>query len=279
MSSNILLLGEYNVGKSHFGGQLLGRLNQEQGYLRMVGSPDSLAAFEGVLSCLNDGRAAPHTSAAHYVESHWPVRDIQGNSTELIWPDYGGEQISSMRQNRSMPPEWTARVRSSDGWIVMLRIGNANVSDDIFSKPLGVLVPKINPETLPFQISDQARMVDFLQWLIFIRSTGTLKPIGSPKLLLLLSCWDELPAAEINEPPNIVLSRRLPMVSSFVQANWKEGSLHVLGLSALERSLSENQEDCEFIDKGPESIGYVVTETGKHESDLTVALKPLMQVD
>ncbi len=73
MSSNILLLGEYNVGKTNFGGQLLGRLNQEKGYLRMVGSPDSLSAFEDALAALNDGRAAQHTSAAQYSESRWPV--------------------------------------------------------------------------------------------------------------------------------------------------------------------------------------------------------------
>jgi hypothetical protein len=69
MKSSILLLGEYNVGKTHFGGQLLGRLNREDGALRMVGQPDSIDAFDVVLQNLNDGRAAPHTSAAHYAEA------------------------------------------------------------------------------------------------------------------------------------------------------------------------------------------------------------------
>ena len=96
MSATILLLGEYNVGKSHFGGQLLGRLNREEGALRMVGAPSTLAPFDAVLSRLNDGRAAPHTSAASYSEAKWPIADRTGRMIDLVWPEYGGEQVSEI---------------------------------------------------------------------------------------------------------------------------------------------------------------------------------------
>jgi hypothetical protein len=277
MSSSILLLGEYNVGKSHFGGQLLGRLNQEQGHFRMVGSPTSLTAFEGVLSSLNDGRAAPHTSASHYFESKWPVCDLDGNSLELIWPDYGGEQISNIRANRSMPPEWRNRVQSSNSWIVMVRVNNSNVSDDIFSRPVEKLAVTSNPKTEPFQMSEQSKLVDFLQWLMFIRGTGTLRRVLDPQLVLLLSCWDELPEMEVEKKPAAVLENRMPMVSSFLRSNWDPESLHVLGLSALERSLSEEQEDEEYIEKGPEGFGYIVAADGAHSRDLTLVLRPLVK--
>ncbi|EUC00052.1 hypothetical protein PMI07_006332 [Rhizobium sp. CF080] len=276
MSSNILLLGEYNVGKTNFGGQLLGRLNQEKGYLRMVGTPSSLSPFENALSSLNDGRAAQHTSASQYSDSRWPVADADGNSTELIWPDYGGEQVSSIRDNRSMPPEWRKRVETADAWIVMMRINNSSVSDDIFSRPLSQLTARQDKQSGPFRMSDQSRLVDFLQWLMFVRGTGTLSRVSTPRLLLLLSCWDELTAPELNLPPLDVLRRRMPMVSSFVEANWDPNYRSIIGLSALEKSLSEDTEDEDYIDLGPEHFGYIVQEDGSRSPDLTLAIKPVL---
>jgi hypothetical protein len=174
-----------------------------------------------------------------------------------------------------MPPEWRKRVESSAGWIVMVRIHNSHIADDIFSRPLhtiggGPVAPK------EFVMSDQAKMVDFLQWLAFIRGTGTLDLRADPKLLLLLSCWDELPENEANDRPWDVLRLRMPMVAAYLQANWKPESLEVLGLSALERALSEESVDEEYIDRGPDAFGYVVQADGRHDRDLTLAITPLL---
>lgn len=275
MTRAVLLLGDYNVGKTHFGGQLLGRLARESGALRMPDPPQSLAPFDSVLDCLHDGRAAPHTPSSQYAESRWPIVNEAGQAADLVWPDYGGEQVRSIGEDRRMSPEWRNRVLLSDSWILMVRIHNAHVSDDIFSRPLADIAA-MNGESADFAMSDQARIVDFLQWLLFIRRSGTQRRISEPQLLLLLSCWDELPPAERTAPPMQVLLARLPMVAAFVQSNWEEGSLHVLGLSALERSLSEVERDKEFVDKGPEAFGYVVLPDGQITPDLTLAISPLL---
>ncbi|WP_261330850.1 hypothetical protein [Rhizobium leguminosarum] len=276
MSQSILLLGEYNVGKSHFGGQLLGRLTEEKGALKMAGAPPSLAPFDGILACLNDGRAAPHTPSSSYLEGRWPVQDDHGHSVDLLWPDYGGEQIRTIRAERRMPPEWRKRVETSSGWILMVRIHNSHVSDDIFSRPLIELKNEIEPPNNEFSMSDQARVVDFLQWLMFIHGASKLTRIAEPRLLLLLSCWDELPEAEQSRAPREVLRHRLPMVASFVETNWEDNSLHILGLSALERALSEERRDEDYVDMGPESFGYVILPGGERSSDLTLAITPLL---
>ncbi|KQT48124.1 hypothetical protein ASG47_07040 [Devosia sp. Leaf420] len=276
MRKPILLLGEYDVGKSHFGGQLLGRLREAKGALRMTSAPATLAPFDGVLVRLNQGKAAGHTGAANYRESFWQVADAEGRTMDLVWPDYGGEQVTSLRNDRRMSPDWRKRVETSTGWVVMIRIHNSHVPDDIFSRPLHSIgerpaAPK------GFVMSDQAKLVDFLQWLAFVRGTGTLERITEPRLILLLSCWDELPQDEIGNRPWDVLRLRMPMVAAYLEANWEPGALHVLGLSALERALSEDTVDEEYVDRGPESFGYMVQPDGTRDKDLTLAITPLLR--
>lgn len=275
MTRRLLLLGEYDVGKSHFAGQLLGRLNQEQGSLRMVGAPPTLGPYENVLARINSGRAAPHTSQDSYVESRWPLADRSGNQIELEWPDYGGEQLRAIREQRSMPRAWRDRIVATAGWIVMVRIAHQQLSDDIFTRPLAEPGKDRQPPDT-FAISPQAQLVDFLQWLMFVRGTGTLAPVATPPLMLLLSCWDELPAAEQGKTPITVLRARMPMVAAFAEANWRPDALQVFGLSALERPLREDSVDDEFIDRGPEAFGYIVLPNGCREPDLTLAIAAMV---
>jgi hypothetical protein len=278
MDTKILLLGESDVGKTHFGGQLLGRLNQEQGFLRMVGSVGSLTGFEEVLDALNDGRAAQHTSALQYIESNWTVADPEGNAINLVWPDYGGEQVKAIRQHRKMPQAWRERVLASDAWVVMVRVHNTQVSDDIFSRPIADLGISPPQPRGTFAMSEQARLVDFLQWLLFVKGKGMLRQIDKPQLMLVLSCWDELPTGEAMTIPSTVLESRMPLVGAFLRSNWQPGSVRVVGLSALERPLKEDSRDEEFIDKGPEQFGYIVDENGLQTKDLTMMFKPFIQV-
>ena len=65
----ILIIGEHDVGKTHYGGQLLKRLMDSGGQLRMDGAADNLEPFETVMDSLNEGRLADHTPTAIYKES------------------------------------------------------------------------------------------------------------------------------------------------------------------------------------------------------------------
>jgi hypothetical protein len=241
----------------------------------MVGAPPTLGPFETVLASLNSGRAAPHTPQNQYVESIWPLVDENGHAVDLVWPDYGGEQLRTIRAQRSMPRAWRDRISSTAGWIVMVRIAHNQLSDDIFTRPLAVPGTERQPE-VSFSISPQAQLVDFLQWLMFVRGTGTLDPVSKPPLMLLLSCWDELPEAERSARPIEILRSRMPMVASFVEANWRTDALTVMGLSALERALTEEAVDEEFRDRGPETFGYIVASDGTHDRDLTLAVAAMI---
>lgn len=265
---SILLIGESGVGKTHYGAQLLQRLMKGDGALRMAGAATNLEPFEAALESLNEGRAADHTATSTYVDSVWPVTNGSREAT-LIWPDYGGEQIKSMIAARRVPNAWHDRVLKAQAWLLLIRLQQTRVGDDIFSRPLSDLRGK-SVENREVQVSDQARSIELLQMLLFAGSV-TERPLDRPRLGILLTCWDELGLAGA---PATALKARLPMLSAFVHSIWR--APRILGLSALERPLSPHDRDSEYVRRGPEEFGYVVNEDGSRSQDLTSPVSLLL---
>lgn len=267
---SILLIGESDVGKSHYGGQLLKRLMQEDGQLRMKGAATNLEPFEAVMACLDAGLSADHTPIMTYHESRWPIVDNDEQQADLIWPDYGGEQIKNIIDDRQLPQVWLNRITQSSAWLLLIRLQKIRTDDDIFSRPLASLKGRIT-ETWDAGLSDQARLIELLQVLTYIWSTANGRSDRLPPLVVLLTCWDEMenPGKPIDE-----LRQRLPMFGDFVVSNWKESS--VLGLSALGRALDKRKPNEDYIAKGSERFGFVVLEDGRHSSDLTHPIRRLI---
>lgn len=268
-SIQLALFGESNVGKTHYGGQLLSRIETETCELKMRTMPTDLTPFEEVRTKLNAGLPASHTPSAVYRESVWPVISGQGQALDLTWPDYGGEQVRQLIDTRRMGQEWLHRVQSAHGWVLMVRPKFAKQDDDIFSKPLGdVRRPNVEADIQPHR-SFQARLIELLQMLLHTRSLQ--EPKTLPALMVLLSCWDELGVAE-GTKPLCELDARLPLLSSFINSRWGSRKSAVFGLSALENSLSTEEANEEFINRGPEHFGYVIDPDGKRTSDLTLPI-------
>jgi len=269
-TSSILLIGESGVGKTHYGAQVLKRLMKGDGRLRMDGAATNLEPFEAAMESLNEGMAAGHTATTTYVESVWPIIDTSGNKAELVWPDYGGEQVRAVSASRRIPAPWRARLISAPAWLLLIRLQQTRASDDVFSRPLNAL-KGMGTDNREVQLSDQARLIELLQMLVYVRGAISDEPLGSPKLCVLLSCWDEL---ETDDQPLAVLKHRLPMLASFVTSTWAAPSL--FGLSALERPLSPRERDMEYAARGPEHFGYVVLPDGQRSTDLTLPIQELL---
>lgn len=266
----ILLIGESDVGKSHYGGQLLKRLMQEDGKVRMDGAASNLEPFQEVMACLDAGLSADHTPTTTYHESRWPIVDDEGQKGDLIWPDYGGEQIKKIRTERRLSQDWLNRVTQSSEWLLLIRLQKIRADDDIFSRPLPSL-KGISTERREARLSDQACLIELLQILAYIWSTSNDRLGRLPRLVVLLTCWDEM---ESPRKPIDELFERLPMFGDFVVSNW-EDSL-VLGLSALGRALDNEEPDEDYIARGSERFGYVVLEDGTHSPDLTLPIQKLL---
>lgn len=267
---SILLIGESDVGKSHYGGQLLKRLMQEDGRIRMDGAATNLEPFQAVIGRLDAGLLASHTPTATYHESRWPIVDSEGSKAVLIWPDYGGEQIKQIVDNRRIPQAWLNRITQSSAWLLLIRLNKIRADDDIFSRPLASL-EGTHTEAREVHLSDQARLIELLQMLTYIWS-GSNERIGRlPCLVVLMTCWDEMesPGRPIDE-----LHKRLPMLGAFIASNWKDAS--ILGLSSLGRALDPKRPDEDYIAKGAERFGYVVLEDGTRSCDLTSPIQRLI---
>jgi hypothetical protein len=239
------------------------------GQLRMNGAATNLEPFEAALEALNEGRAADHTATSTYVDSVWPVQDAAGRQAKLVWPDYGGEQIKTMIASRRVPNSWHERIRTSQAWLLLVRLQQTRVGDDIFSRPLIELHRK-SVENREVHVSDQARLIELLQMLKFAGAVSD-RPLDRPRLGVLLTCWDEL---GFEGTPAEALESQLPMLAAFIRSNWRAPI--VLGLSALERPLKPNQRDTEYVRRGPEEFGYVVGADGLHSTDLTIPVEQLL---
>lgn len=270
-TNSILLVGESGVGKTHYGAQLLRRLMRVKGALRMNGAATNLEAFETALASLDEGRAGGHTARTVDVDSVWPVVDGDGRQADLVWPEYGGEQIKSVIENRRLPDAWQKRVNGADAWLLLIRLQQTIVGDDMFSKPLADL-KGFSVENREVLQSDQARLVELLQMLLFSYGPTT-KAQRIPRLGVLLTCWDEVSTALT---PAEALATRLPLVSAFVRSNWRRPL--IMGLSALERPLSPTTRDMDYASKGPEHFGYVIEADGTKSSDLTLPIHHLLNV-
>ena len=269
----IAVFGESNVGKSHYGAQLIGRLNAETGALRMRGAAPDLAAFDDVVQSLSSGIPGAHTAAGTYTETLLPVLTADGVAIDLNWPDYAGEQVSQLLEERRIPLSWQQRVENADGWILIVRPKQLPQVADIFSRPLGDLQSS-RPVAAVIERSPQARLVELLQMLIYTTHTRTGKP--KPALAVVLSCWDELQMPE-GTTPELMLRRNLPLLAAFVRNNWDEQHRLVLGLSATGVALSIEAPNEDFIYRGAEQMGWVVTEDGAHTADLTIPISKLAQ--
>lgn len=268
----ILLVGESNVGKTHYGAQFLKRLMVKSCALKMSGAATNLEAFSTALSCLTEGKSTDHTPANTYVESVWPIEDGAGRYAELVWPDYGGEQVRNLVTQRRIPAAWRERVLEATDWVLLIRLHSLRSEDDLLSRPLqSFAATEPTGETAVHEPSDQARVVELLQMLLYLAQFHLDRPLRKPRLTILLSCWDEL---ETTELPANLLASRLPMLWSFVRSNWISPT--VMGLSALERALSKTDADQEYAIRGPEEFGYIVLPDGAKSTDITLPIQRVM---
>ena len=280
-NAEVLVLGGSGVGKTHYAGQLLGRLRHDRkGKLRLrVGGVDDLSKLEEVLSCLEDGRAAGHTPAETWSGIRCLLETSNGGDVLLEWPEYAGERLFSIIDRRILPIEWRKSVEAATGWMLFLRPSTLQLHEDMLMRPTGLEPEHTQSEMNSVDGSgwdDRARYVELLQMLIFAAGKSTSRMASIPRLAIVLSCWDEL---DTKSTPEEVFADRLPLLNVFIRSNWKELAWSVWGLSSLGRPLSQDAHDDEFASLGPEHFGYVVPpQSTEHNSDLTAPVAWLLQV-
>lgn len=275
---SLLVVGGPDTGKTLYGAQLLGRLNDGHGRLVMRGAAENISPLEEAHRRLAQGRTASHTSMHFYQELRLPVELPGSRRMDLIWPDYGGEQIEDMMQRRRISLAWRRRLGVCDGWLLFVRLDRARSYDDILSRPQGETMDGQRGESqAEAKWSEQAVLVELLQLLLFARGVGTVRPVERPLLTVLLSCWDELRDVDRQTLPPALLRERMPLFADFVSAVWRPDAAACFGLSSLGRTLRPDEADEDYVERGPVQFGYVVLPDGRREIDLTLPVSMLME--
>jgi hypothetical protein len=273
-SNNILIIGGPNAGKTHFGGQLYGRLNSRQFEYKISPNnrPSDLTIFEDVLIKLAEGKRAGHTESSANRTIQLSAENSNGDTVTFSFPDYAGEQVKMLVDNRRINDLWKEYIDNSSSWILFVRLDEIEILEDLINRgiPSPDEIQKRQNVTPPVKISDVAYFVELLQTLIYIKGVSTLHKTRKPKLTIILSCWDLLKVKKTAIPSDI-LKEHLPLLWDFVNNNWNEKAFSVLGLSSTEKTLSDDPDD-DYIDRTPIDFGYVVNEMGKREKDLTLSI-------
>jgi GTPase SAR1 family protein len=277
--NNILIIGGPNAGKTHFGGQLYGRLN-DRGFKYKISPnnrPTDLTIFDDVLKKLCNGQRADHTEASANRSIELIIDGDNGKKITLSFPDYAGEQVKMIVDTRRVNNLWKEYIDNSTSWLLFVRLDTIELIEDIINRgmPSPEEIAKRNTETPPAKISDAAHFVELLQILLYTKGVSSRNKIAKPNLTIVLSCWDilidELRLSN-DTVPSVLLQEKVPMLYNFIKNNWEEDSLSIIGLSSTEKTLTDKPDD-DYIDRTPIDFGYFIDSDGRKEHDLTLSIE------
>ena len=273
--NNVLIIGGPNAGKTHFGGQLYGRLNSRLFNYKIAPNnrPADLTIFQEVINKLSEGKRAGHTEASANRNIELMIEDERGNKIVFAFPDYAGEQVNFIVDNRRINAIWKKYIDESNSWMLFVRLDEVNSIEDIVNKgiPSADEIKKRNATPPPIKVSDSAHFIELLQMLLYTKGIPTLNKVSKPNLTVVLSCWDILNLAD-NILPVEVLKVRLPLLYCFLKNIWTDNSLSVIGLSSTEKTLTDEADE-EYMDKTPINFGYIINAKGEKQKDLTLLIR------
>lgn len=268
-TSRVLVLGNADVGKTTFLVQLHGRIKAGRGRLRSRGAPTSLTPIEEGLKRLQQGVAVKHTAQGTDVTLELPAVTNSAAAVDIVVPDYAGEDLRRVLLNRRLPERWRSEAAVADRWLLLVRLSKHPELPDVLSRPIGELAraPIENPAGDADALPADMWAVELLQALLYWREQGPGPRHLRPRLSLVLSCWDEL---DTTAPPVHIARHRLALLDSYCRANWPADRFDVVGLSSQGHPLDEDEPAEDYLNQGPQQMGWVVGPSGGADSDLTL---------
>lgn len=269
----VLILGGPNSGKTTLLVQLYGRIDSGSGLFVRRAAPISLQPVQDGYRRLQQGLPVAHTTRGTSTSLELAAQTADGHSVDILVPDYAGEDLVHLVDDRSVSPEWHSAAAGSDSWVMLVRLADYAVPPDVLTRPIGELARSAIPvsdDTMPAGLPMDIWAVELLQALLYARHRAGVS--RTPHLKLLLSCWDELDQSTQAETPPAVASGRIALLDSFCRNHWGD-RYSVNGLSSQGCTLHADQPSDAFIDDGPQEMGWIVVEDGSVESDLTRLLQ------
>jgi len=267
--TRVLVLGNAYAGKTTFLVQLHGRIAAGQGGLRARGAPSSLTAIEEGFKQLQQGVAVKHTAHGTDVTLALPAVTSDGDEVDIVVPDYAGEDLGRVVNDRRIPLRWRAEAAAADRWLLLIRLSKHAELPDVLSRPIGELAeaPEETPPVDGLTLPADMWAVELLQSLLYWREQDTAARGRPVDLTLVLSCWDEL--GETPPRPEMLAEQRLALLVNFCRARLGASRFRIVGMSAQGHELDDDRPAADYLDEGPQRMGWLVQADGTRDTDLT----------
>lgn len=264
VNNEILIIGPPGSGKSTFLAQLLGRLLDKKGKLHLACAPENIDGIKSAYNRLANGEETAPTPANDNLEVKIPVIQ-EGRKFVLHCKDYGGEQVRDLVALMEYDETWIDRAKMNDRWILFIRPAEIEQRFDLSKKGYADKDEKESTHSISGP-SVQSQFIELIQVLLHARGTGMKDLIEAPRLLIALTCWDEL---HTNLTPIEILQQKMPLFTRFIAASWLPGTFKIIGVSAQEFPLNTDENRDKYLDEMPQNFGYLVLDDNPKEKDLT----------
>lgn len=273
VNNEILIIGPPKSGKTTFLAQLYGRLIDMRWKLKLAEAPGNIEGIKNAFDRLADGEETEPTPSSENLEVEIPVV-YEGRQFVLHCKDYGGEQVRDLVYQMEYDKTWIDRAKKNDRWILFIRPSEIEHRFDLSKKGFAKQDKK-EKKTIISGTSDQSHFIELIQVLLHARDTGMKELIETPRLLIALTCWDEL---ETDRKPEEVLQRKMPLFYQFIAANWSPEKFEVVGVSAQEFPLKTQENRDKYMNELPENFGYLVLNDNPKEKDLTRLIEEALKL-
>lgn len=266
MATKILLIGKPHSGKTTFIGQLCARVDANCSALKLYKAIENRTPIIEATRALAKGEEVKTTPTDKSTVIKLPLQngDVK---IDLDCPDYGGEQVNEIIENREVDSQWADSIKQSENWILFIKPSDLISSYDLSNK---TIKPEVlengNGSSDEYSISDQSFFIELLQILLHTKGQDSHFKSAAIKLTVVLTCWDEL---ENTAKPKDELQKILPLLLNFIGTNWIESKVNILGLSSQGGSLKNIVLKNKYQEIGSENFGYMIKSDGIKDDDIT----------
>ncbi len=266
MNKPLLIIGKPNSSKTSFVVQFYIRLLKKKSSLTLYKPVDNISAIKEACDLLENVEGTKTTPVDKNAGLLLPIQ-FGEKQVDLYCPDYGGEQINNIINNREVDKKWSDSIKESDNWILFIRPSNLKTSFDLSNKTINPDILENNSgQEQEYAISDQSAFIELLQIMLHVKGNDYHFKNCKTKLTVVLTCWDEL---ETKDLPRGKLLQYLPLLLNFIESNWDVDKINIVGLSALGFSLNKKENQEKYQIEGSENFGYLIKSDGTETKDIT----------
>ena len=85
---------------------------------------------------LNDGKSSGHTNVNAHKTLELEIEDNNGSKSVFSFPDYGGEQIRAIVNDRRVNKVWKEQIEKCNSWMLFIRPDEVIQIEDVVNRGL-----------------------------------------------------------------------------------------------------------------------------------------------